>query len=226
MEDSGVPIGDNVLINQLVTHMARSGVVSKARQKWERHLESHPNNNNWNFGKKWFPRELQDVTEAEEDTGMEKGEAFQVKQEQTTQDVRDEMSQKMHASLTSIAMAATAKQEMISQSQDTIGSLTANNTSLTSKIDQLLSKNRRLAGEVARLSNMPPTTVTPYTTTTTASTITASTGAKTEENSQGLPCAVQPGTGRLAKYTHITTHTHAIQGMFDWGFFWGCSFGT
>ena len=72
MEDSETPISDAQMVDQLVIHMARGQILTKARQKWERNLKETPDQNNWKDTKKWFRRELQDVTEAEEDTGMEK----------------------------------------------------------------------------------------------------------------------------------------------------------
>ena len=104
MEDTRTPITDATMIEEMVVHMAQSGIVNKARQKWERHLEKKPADHNWKFAKNWFRRELKEVREAEEDAGQEtKGVTFQakvnLKEEELKEEVRAEMSQQMKSSI-------------------------------------------------------------------------------------------------------------------------------
>ena len=42
MENSRTPISDATIIEQMVTHYAKTGVITRSRQKWKRYLEINP----------------------------------------------------------------------------------------------------------------------------------------------------------------------------------------
>ena len=166
MADSTVPISDALMVDTLVTHVAKSGILSRARQKWEQHILETPDDNNWRFAKDYFRGKLKSKEDAEEDTGLEGGAAFQAKKqvrfeeedlkmeakEEIKKELRDEIVDKMGSSLTSIAMAASEKECNTAQTNQTIAALTATNATLSAKLNIVIDKNQRLEDEVKRLS--------------------------------------------------------------------------
>jgi len=58
MADSTVPISNALMVDILVTHVAKSGILSRARQKWEVHILEKPGDNNWKFAKDYFRLKL------------------------------------------------------------------------------------------------------------------------------------------------------------------------
>ena len=153
MKQTKTKISEASMVEQLVTHVAESAIVNKSRQKWQRHIENHPQDDNWIYAKQWHRREIKDVKDAQKDAGMESGTAFQALkstqeiERDAAEQIRTDVSLKMGDSLTTIAAAATAKQEMMEQSSHTIAALTATNAELTSKIAKLLDKNAQLEAE-------------------------------------------------------------------------------
>ena len=82
MEDTATPISENEMVQQLVDHVAKSGIVMKARQKWEKHIKANPADRNWKFAKKWFRDAMKEVRRAEQDVSVE-GTVMQAQMRQT-----------------------------------------------------------------------------------------------------------------------------------------------
>jgi len=104
MAGTRVPIIDEAMIDQLVTHFAESAIVNKLRQKWEHHIRTNPADDTWEGAKRWHRSELKNMGDAQKDTGMEKGAAFSAKkqseiEEEVRQNLRSEMTEKMGDSL-------------------------------------------------------------------------------------------------------------------------------
>ena len=98
------------MVDQLVTHFAERGVIKESRQKWERHLHDHSNENNWEDVKKWHRAKLKAVKQAEKDTEQTEGAVFQAKsraelEEEVKQEFRREYTDKLSNSLNDIASA-------------------------------------------------------------------------------------------------------------------------
>ena len=79
MVDSTVPISDALMVDTLVMHVAKSGILSRARQKWEAHILGIRADNNCKFAKSYFRLKLKIQEDAEEDTGLEGGAAFRLR---------------------------------------------------------------------------------------------------------------------------------------------------
>jgi len=97
MEDTRVPISDEAMIDQMVTHFALAGVVTLSRQKWDEYIEENPEKENWKDAKTWHRRKYRAVKEAEEDTGMEGGSAFAAHKRKAATDLGREKQEKRSA---------------------------------------------------------------------------------------------------------------------------------
>ena len=140
---------------------------------------------------------------------------FQASEVKKEVDTKEASHAEIAGSLNRLALAATAKQEMIDQSKATINALTsnnkaltANNNALTSHISTLTASNAKLSDQLAKanveikrlrigMGQSPWAAPTPSSTTRT--TIAAAGGAQMEMNSQGVPCQVQTGNGNLKR---------------------------
>ena len=217
MADSTVPISDALMTDTLVSHVAKSGILSRARQKWEQHIRESPEDNNWKFAKDYFRSKLKSQEDAEEDTGLESGTAYQAKKsvhfkddedlkreakEEIKKELREEMVDQVGSSLNSIAMAATEKESNTAQTNQTIAALTATNAALSAKLNIVIDKSQRLEDEVQRLSQ-GTTAIVPGGNKTPDETTSGTTGDSPawERNANGKWCKTTRGPKHLKKFT-------------------------
>ena len=149
MEDSFTPISENDMVQQLVDHVAKSGIVTKARQKWERHIKANPADRNWKFAKLWFRREFKDVRRAEQDVSID-GAVMQAQLRQSQRDIlKKEVLEEITPALDRIASSAACNQS----DREMIAAMTADNVTVTSKLNAIMADNARLKATVESMKN-------------------------------------------------------------------------
>ena len=147
MEDTTTPITEDVMVQQLVDHVAKSGIMTKARQKWEKHIKANPTNRNWKYSKKWFREEMKEVRRAEQGVSME-GAVMQAQLRQTQKDeLKREVLDEISPALNRIQEAATGSKS----DREMIAAMTADNVTMTAKVDAVMAENAHMKAGAQRM---------------------------------------------------------------------------
>ena len=121
MAATRTPITDDAMIEQCVEHFAEQGVIPESRQKWERYLEDNQSKvGDWGATKIWYRRKLKAARDATDDVGKDGAAFFTSRskkelEEEAKEEIRKDYNKKVGDSLQNIAAAATAKQEMVDE---------------------------------------------------------------------------------------------------------------
>ena len=149
MEDTDTPITENTMVQQLVDHVAQSDIVPRARQKWDKHIKANRGDHNWKFAKKWFREAIKEQRRAEQDVSADGA----VMSAQLRQNQKDELKRQiltdMLPKLDKIVEAAAGNKS----DREMIAAMTADNLTVTSKLDAVLAENQRVLAEKPTLQD-------------------------------------------------------------------------
>ena len=138
---------------------------------------------------------MKEVRRAEQDVSME-GAVMQAQLRQTQKDeLKREVLDEISPALSRIHEAATGNKS----DREMIAAMTADNVTMTSKVDAVMAENARMKAETQRMkARLEAMEKDQKTSATTIKTEPGKTEAKL--NSSGEPCPVKKGTGRMKKF--------------------------
>ena len=149
-EDSEVKITDEMMVQKLITHMGKTGLIGSSNYRFK---QQQPADKTWKNTKKWYREALSKLKSINEETSLQtvfSASNVTIKSEAQAE-AKAEISCKLGESFNALTMAATAKAEIRDSQAGTIATLTATDVTMVATNATLTAEVKKLTAYIVRL---------------------------------------------------------------------------